>query len=1247
MSRDKINKAIRVYQAALDTPNGVKVRKRGGQMQFGNTFDGGGGFGYQEVMQNSVYEPEVDALIQQYWNQHPFDFTAGKNMEGFTGGLSKMGTTLSNFGKSDPSLGKNVNMSTPWSAIAGTAGSLTVDLQRAIDDYIRSKDKHIYDPMHSAGLYARGGNKFEGGGFSSNPMDIGNSFLKIASNAVNQGSLTTDYDTFEDALDRYNNNQLSALNNVSDNDALMMAYASHGALTPDDIRARDFRDKTILGDITDGLASSFEGFNATGNWIGAVVGGVSSNVGSIIGRIRAANAAKRAKEAAGIANRNWDSRFFHMAQEVDEKNDARRLYDYYNHPYDYALGGQMRTHGQDWNNGLTFIDAGGRHEDNPYEGVPSGVDEQGVPNLVEEGETIWNNEYVFSDRLKIPAALAKKYKLGGDLTFSEAIKKVTAESLSRPNDPISNETNRAIVNEFMDAQEVVRGREQQRAARQVQRAYDEDFMEQMDALGQQKQMVPPQGGINYQAPAMAQEGMPIGFAMGGNKFEDGSWKNYVTEGKDKSGTPIFTTSDGRVFYSEAGARKYVDLNKEYLVSRLPDFVASPAPARVVADASRQSLPAGIKAVYSKGRNGQRGAVHHYETSDGLNMGTDLDKAIRHQNAIDGVNAPSQEVAAPVVQEPAVPALPSLVSSSTVPASTVTATRTLPAAQPQVQQVAQPQVAAPQVQPEVTINSKGQEEETLPDGIKVVYSKGRNGNRGPVHHYETSDGLNMGTNRDKAVQYQTRLNQENAQVAAAAKAVPSPSFQDINIFGTPDGGFDLFSYAPQDYVSAPVAQAAAQPQDTSVPTEEQAAAQAAAASASSGSQASGKPSGRASGSGSSTGRMRTPSGETIDYRRDLNGKEWEANEGYQNFLSYMRGKGADDKEVKEWMDYIQNAIKESGSKYELKGFDDWSHLAEDGKVGPVHQATLKAAQYFAKRRGLTAVDPTSILDKKPNDAGKKPASTADSTKPVTADDINASIEALNGATGQQSPSFKYRSTWERDVPIWGAGAAALYGMTHTPDYSNADAIIDAARMAGVPVNIPVQTIGDYRIRKPYDERYLVNMANQNRAAATRGIVNTSGGNRAMDLLANASLAHSNQQDLGEIMRQAYLANRQDDAQVAEFNRGTNLYNMNAINQRNATQAHLNANRQQAMLNGLARGYGLRQSIKDAWDEATMESLNSMLASIGAKGKENEEYNMLTSMAENGYFPYYYGDRGIMQFAPATKVKNGGNKKKRRF
>lgn len=101
----------------------------------------------------------------------------------------------------------------------------------------------------------------------------------------------------------------------------------------------------------------------------------------------------------------------------------------------FAYGGQ--THGSDFTNGLMFINNGGTHESNPYEGVPISMDQEGNPNLVEEGEVIWN-DYVFSNRLKVPKSIQKKYKLGKrELTFANAIDKLSKESEERPNDPIS------------------------------------------------------------------------------------------------------------------------------------------------------------------------------------------------------------------------------------------------------------------------------------------------------------------------------------------------------------------------------------------------------------------------------------------------------------------------------------------------------------------------------------------------------------------------------------------------------------------------------------------------------------------------------------------------------------------------------------------------------------------------------------------------------------------------------------------
>lgn len=120
-----------------------------------------------------------------------------------------------------------------------------------------------------------------------------------------------------------------------------------------------------------------------------------------------------------------------------------------------AFGGELNTQGSDFTNGLLYIDNGGSHEQNPYEGVLMGVDPEGVPNLVEEGETVFN-DYVFSKRLKVPKAIRSKYKLRDNITFADASKKLAKESEERPNDPISKRGLEILMSDLASAQEQIR-----------------------------------------------------------------------------------------------------------------------------------------------------------------------------------------------------------------------------------------------------------------------------------------------------------------------------------------------------------------------------------------------------------------------------------------------------------------------------------------------------------------------------------------------------------------------------------------------------------------------------------------------------------------------------------------------------------------------------------------------------------------------------------------------------------------------
>lgn len=130
--------------------------------------------------------------------------------------------------------------------------------------------------------------------------------------------------------------------------------------------------------------------------------------------------------------------------------------DYYKYvPKKKAFGEELNTHGGNFSNGVTFINNGGTHEQNPFEGVPMGVAPDGQPNLVEEGEVLYN-DYVFSNRLHPTdkelkeSNLPKKYK---GHTFALIAEDMSKESAERPNDPISKRGLEASLGKLASLQE--------------------------------------------------------------------------------------------------------------------------------------------------------------------------------------------------------------------------------------------------------------------------------------------------------------------------------------------------------------------------------------------------------------------------------------------------------------------------------------------------------------------------------------------------------------------------------------------------------------------------------------------------------------------------------------------------------------------------------------------------------------------------------------------------------------------------
>lgn len=150
----------------------------------------------------------------------------------------------------------------------------------------------------------------------------------------------------------------------------------------------------------------------------------------------------------------------------------------------HSFGGDLNTHGADFTNGQVIIGNGGTHEENPMEGVPMGMDTEGNPNLVEQGEVIFN-DYVFSNRLFADGGLLESFNLPKSYdghSFAAIAEKLGDESKERPNDPISKRGLMSSMSRLQQAQETVR-QQAQEGQEGVQYAHGGKMGTLFDGLG--------------------------------------------------------------------------------------------------------------------------------------------------------------------------------------------------------------------------------------------------------------------------------------------------------------------------------------------------------------------------------------------------------------------------------------------------------------------------------------------------------------------------------------------------------------------------------------------------------------------------------------------------------------------------------------------------------------------------------------------------------------------------------------------
>lgn len=382
------------------------------------------------------------------------------------------------------------------------------------------------------------GNAFKTENLAGSLGSIGGGVTSIIQAGMDNAKLE-DTTNIENQIESANNFEVKA----SNNDSLLNMWMNGPFV--DNVEAKDLR-KSAGEMITNTLGATVSGASSgatVGGGIGAIVGGAAgllSGIGSsIAGAVNAKKKAKELNSQIDEANNQIRQAYYNEANRIEDLNDINAMTnllaegggihispskrgtftaaakrhgksvqafasqvlankDNYSSAmvkkanfarnaskWKHADGGVL-AHGLDINNGITTINNGGTHEENPFEGIQIGVDNQGIPNLVEEGEVIWN-DYVFSNRLKVPKQMKSKYKLRGQ-TFADIAKNAQKESEERPNDPISKRGLEDIMSKLAMEQEMLRDNKLDKKYAKGGRLYSglEDNPSQLLALSRQR-----------------------------------------------------------------------------------------------------------------------------------------------------------------------------------------------------------------------------------------------------------------------------------------------------------------------------------------------------------------------------------------------------------------------------------------------------------------------------------------------------------------------------------------------------------------------------------------------------------------------------------------------------------------------------------------------------------------------------------------------------------------------------------------
>lgn len=224
---------------------------------------------------------------------------------------------------------------------------------------------------------------------------------------------------------------------VTSNSSLMSEWANYRPTS--NIKNVDNTGAIVGGALQGGLSGA-----ATGAAIGSVVPGVGTAIGAALGFAGSlfgglSKDRKQRKEVAEANKKISHDNAYKEASLMNSINNSGSRQALAIESNYFQEGGPLHALGAEFPNGVSHVREGGQHHENPMGGVQVGIGQNGLPNLLEEGEVKFN-DYVFSNSLKPDDELLEGLNLKESLknkTFAEIASKLSKESEERPNDPIS------------------------------------------------------------------------------------------------------------------------------------------------------------------------------------------------------------------------------------------------------------------------------------------------------------------------------------------------------------------------------------------------------------------------------------------------------------------------------------------------------------------------------------------------------------------------------------------------------------------------------------------------------------------------------------------------------------------------------------------------------------------------------------------------------------------------------------------